>query len=136
MSKTKSLLSLTDILIGFIPSTAICTTWKVPYLEFFWSVFSHIWTEYGEIRSISQYSFQMRENTNQENSEYGHFSCSYLCNDMTFLLVLNIFINKFDKVIKLYNFISSGLVNGSNVFCGLGYIDDLQNNARYFFDVT
>ena len=92
----------------------------MPYLEFFWSVFSHIWTEYGEIRSISLYSFQMRDNTDQENSEYGHFSCSYLCNDMTFLLVLNIFINKFDKVIKLYNLISSGLVNGSNVFCGLG----------------
>ena len=25
---------------------------KCPYLEFFWSVFSHIWTEYGEILRI------------------------------------------------------------------------------------
>ena len=26
-----------------------------------------------EIRSISQYSVRMRENTDQNNSEYGHF---------------------------------------------------------------
>ena len=25
---------------------------KCPYSEFFWSVFSRIWTEYGEMRSI------------------------------------------------------------------------------------
>ena len=43
---------------------------KCPYSEFFWSVFSRIRTEYGEKRSIS---VQMRENTNQKNSEYGHF---------------------------------------------------------------
>ena len=29
---------------------------KCPYSEFFWSVFSRIWTEYGEILSISLYS--------------------------------------------------------------------------------
>ena len=46
---------------------------KCPYLELFWSVFSHIWTEYGEIRSISPYSARMRESTDQNNSEYGHF---------------------------------------------------------------
>ena len=27
--------------------------------------------------SISLYSVRMRENTDQNNSEYGHFSCSY-----------------------------------------------------------
>ena len=37
---------------------------KCPYLEFFWTVFSRIWTEYGGIR---------RENSDQKNSEYGHF---------------------------------------------------------------
>ena len=36
-------------------------------------IFSHIWTEYGEIQSISQYSARMRENTDQKNSKYGHF---------------------------------------------------------------
>ena len=46
---------------------------KFPYSEFFWTVFSHIWTEYGEIIRIPPQSVQMRENTDQENSEYGHF---------------------------------------------------------------
>ena len=47
-----------------------------PYLELFWSVFSRIRTEYGEIWSISPYSFRMRVNTDQNNFEYEHFSCS------------------------------------------------------------
>ena len=34
--------------------------------SFFWTVFSRIRTEYGEIRSISPYSVQMRENTDQK----------------------------------------------------------------------
>ena len=33
-------------------------------------MFSHIWTEYGEIRSIYLYSVRMRENTDQKISEY------------------------------------------------------------------
>ena len=32
--------------------------------------------KYGEIWSISLYSIRMMENTDQENSEYGHFSCT------------------------------------------------------------
>ena len=47
---------------------------KCPYSELFWSAFSRIRTEYGEIPSISPYSFRMRENADQNNSEYGHFS--------------------------------------------------------------
>ena len=47
---------------------------KCPYSEFFWSIFSHIWIEYGKIRSISPYSVQMREKTDQKNSECGYFS--------------------------------------------------------------
>ena len=43
---------------------------KYPYLEFFWSVSFHIWTEY------SPYSVQMRKNRNQKNSKYERFSCS------------------------------------------------------------
>ena len=46
------------------------------YSELFWSVFSRIRAEYGEIRSISLYSVRMRENTDQNNSKYGNFSCS------------------------------------------------------------
>ena len=44
-------------------------------MEFFWSLFSRILTEYGEILRIFPYSVQMRENTNQKNSKYGHFLC-------------------------------------------------------------
>ena len=46
---------------------------KCPCWEFFWSVFSCIWTEYGEILSISPYSVRMGENTGHKNYEYGHF---------------------------------------------------------------
>ena len=35
---------------------------KILYLELFWSAFSRIWTEYGEILRISLYSVRMREN--------------------------------------------------------------------------
>ena len=43
-----------------------------PYSKSFWSVFSPIWTEYGEILHISPYSVRMRENTDHRNFEYGH----------------------------------------------------------------
>ena len=44
-----------------------------PYSELFWSVFPRIPTEYGEILLISPYSMRMRRNTDQNNSEHGHF---------------------------------------------------------------
>ena len=49
---------------------------KCPYLEFFWSVFCRIWTEYGEILRISPLSVRMRQNKNQKNSVNWHFSRS------------------------------------------------------------
>ena len=49
---------------------------KCPYSELFWSAFSRIRTEYGEIRSISLYSVRMGENADQNNSEYGYFLSS------------------------------------------------------------
>ena len=51
---------------------------KCPYSELLWSVFTRIRTEYREARSISPYSVRMWENTDQNNSEYGHFSRSHL----------------------------------------------------------
>ena len=51
---------------------------KCLYSELFWSVFSGIWTECGYIRSISPYSVRMRENTNQNNSQYEDFTVPYL----------------------------------------------------------
>ena len=35
---------------------------KCPYSELFWSAFSRIWTEYGEMLRISPYSVRMGEN--------------------------------------------------------------------------
>ena len=49
------------------------TTWKVSVLGDFWSLFSHIRTQYGDLLRKSPYSVWMRENTDQKNSEYGHF---------------------------------------------------------------
>ena len=49
---------------------------SVCILSFLWLAFSSIQTEYGEIRSIFPYSFQMRDNVDQKNSEYRHFSHS------------------------------------------------------------
>ena len=49
---------------------------------FFWSVFSQIWSEYGEIQCMSLYLVDMRENTDQKNNKYGNFH-------VVFLLVMN-----------------------------------------------
>ena len=50
---------------------------KCPYSEFFWSVFSRILTEYGEILRICPYSVQMRENMEQNNPNTDTF-CAVL----------------------------------------------------------
>ena len=50
-----------------------CTTWKV---ILFGVILVRIWAEYGEILRISPYSVRMRENADQNNSEYRHFSRS------------------------------------------------------------
>ena len=59
----------------FCNHSAVSSRKKCPYSELFSSVFSRIRTEYVEI-STSQYSFRMRENADQNNSEYGRFSRS------------------------------------------------------------
>ena len=41
-----------------------------PYLKFLWSVFSHIWTEYGDLLSKYPYPVQIQENKDRKNSEY------------------------------------------------------------------
>ena len=46
---------------------------KYPYWELCWSLFSRNRTEYGDILHISSCSVQIRENTDQNNSEYGRF---------------------------------------------------------------
>ena len=42
----------------------------------FWSAFYYIWTDYGDLICKSPYSVQVRENMDQKNSVFGHFSRS------------------------------------------------------------
>ena len=62
---------------------------KRQYSELFWSVFSCIQTEYGEILCISPYLVQIQENADQNNSEYGHFLHS-----VPYVITHDILINK------------------------------------------
>ena len=73
---------------GFSPAKN-CQTWvknglhhhcvkSVQIRSYFWSVFSGIWTEYGDIRIRSPYSVRMRENTDQKQLVFWHFSWSAL----------------------------------------------------------
>ena len=41
--------------------------------EFFWSVFSDIWTEYGDLQNRSMCSVQILANIYHKRSEYGYF---------------------------------------------------------------
>ena len=52
------------------------------------SAFSRIWTEYRKIQTISPYSVLMRENADQNNSEYGHISRSGVKSLMKITLIL------------------------------------------------
>ena len=47
---------------------------KCSNLVFFWSVFSSIRSEYGYLFCQSSYSVRIRENTDQTNFEFRHFS--------------------------------------------------------------
>ena len=63
---------------------------KCSYSELFWSVFSCILTEYGEIQSISLCSFRLQGNTDRNSSEYGHFPRSdyAIAKDLTMEVLL------------------------------------------------
>ena len=74
---------------------------KCPYLEIFLSVFSRIRTENREIRNISAYSVRMRRNTDQKNSEYGHFSGSVYSEKKTFQQQKHYFSNMQPKLRKI-----------------------------------
>ena len=79
-----------------VSSIARCSTWytlpslheKCSYSKLFWSVFTRIRKEYGEILHISPYSVRIRENTDQNNSKYGHILRSALLSK-SFLQLFN-----------------------------------------------
>ena len=73
-----------QIFLQTFPCSLPDTASKVFIFGFILSTFSRIRTEYGEIRIISPYLVRMRENVDQNTSEYWHFSrsvtakpCSY-----------------------------------------------------------
>ena len=59
-------------------------------MEFFCSVFSRIWTEYGDLLRKSSHSVRVRENTDQKISK----------NADSFERKYSIFVKHFKKVIK------------------------------------
>ena len=63
-----------QIIFFHISKMKVTLRQKYPYSELFWSAFSRIRTEHGEILRISPYSVRKRENTDQKNFEYGHFT--------------------------------------------------------------
>ena len=115
---------------------------KCPYSELFWSVFSNIRTEYGEIRSIFLYSVQMRKNTNQNNSEYGHFSCSegydLLRNNTGNFPLLNLVFHRLFHIILTlalgqYSFTPLLIFNITLVYWYLLYQPILKNRFKQIF---
>ena len=71
---------------------ALCE--KYPYLELFWSVFSRIWTEYGEMLRISPYSVRMWENTDQ-NTPNTNFFHTVLVMKLRLLMINELFCSCF-----------------------------------------
>ena len=53
------------------------TAWNLFKYGVFWSILSRIWTEYGDLRSKSPYSVQIRENTGQKTPYYDTFHALY-----------------------------------------------------------
>ena len=74
---------------------------KCPYSEFFWSEFSRIRTEYGEIIRVSPYSVRMLENTDQKNSQYAHILRSNEYVRFIYLFISTLFQVKNKKIDSL-----------------------------------
>lgn len=69
---TQHVLTDTALVLDFHFVKSVQTLW------FFWSVFSHIPIKYAYLLGQSAYSVRIRENTDQENSIFAHFSDSVL----------------------------------------------------------
>ena len=84
---------------------ATITAWKVSVFGVILVRISRYSVHCGEIRSISQYSVWMRENTGQNNSKYEHFlRCLWWNTEHSIMSAKSIAYKK-----RLYNFVSSAL---------------------------
>ena len=84
---------------------------SVSILSYSGLYFPAFWTEYGEIQSIFPYSVRIRENTDQNNSEYGHFSHSAIDQSSEFQSTA-LFIN-FVFISQIYSMLQN-LINLTN----------------------
>ena len=91
---------------------------SVQIWSFSWSVFSCIWTEYGDLRSKSPYSVRIQEIRTRKDSLFGHFSRSDVI--IQFAAVCGRTLDH-DTIIKVYfhvsffhiswNFLNNGTCN-------------------------
>ena len=107
--------------ISFYPLLLYTLHENCPFSELFWSAFSHICTESGEILRISLCSVRRQENTDRNNSEYRHF----LRNDIL-VLISGILLFLLDRSLhKKWSFpsgLSSVNVTESARNCRFGHI--------------
>ena len=61
-------MDLCNFVNNYIGDLMLALREKCLYSKLFWSTFSHIRNEYGEIRSIPPYSVRIRENADQNDS--------------------------------------------------------------------
>ena len=101
-----------------------------PYSEFYWSFFSRIQIEYGEIRSISSYLVRMRENMDQKNAVNKHFSCSATTQEIKFSAELV----KPEKLQFLCSLIFFGSISRQlNVLCLIN-CDLATSNVMFYYN--
>ena len=93
---------------------------SVQIRSFFWSVFYHIWTEYGDLRSKYPYSAQIRENTDKKKV-FTRSCCSkcsglrYVCIKM--LLFFFIYPIVEDYVLRILIGFSESVTRKSKLLC-------------------
>ena len=86
---------LLKYLYRFFKSKEFHECGRCPYSEFFWSVFSLIHTEYGDLLGKCLHWVRIQENTDQKNPKYGLFSRSvheYKKHKKTEFYVVHIFL--------------------------------------------
>ena len=118
--------SVAQTFATFYSNLAESTARKCPYSELFRSAFSRIRTECGEILRISLYSARMRKNTDQDNSEYGHFLRSDL-----FLRIFRILLTNLQKIELNDNFDNNSNFD-SNSFDNKSNFDNRKEGFRNF----
>ena len=74
---------------GVLCVLIFCTGW-VSVFGIFWSVFSRIWTKYGDLLYKSRYSVQMRESMDQKTQNTAIFYAVFLIMKL-FIVILSTF---------------------------------------------